>query len=139
MRPCPTLQDRLLARLPAREVQQPLDGSDRDTNLVAAEFAVEIGTLVDHLRAEVDDDEWVDQVTADHTRADLTEIDRALCDYAVKLTLKPAGMQATDIGRMRSAGLTDRAIGDATQIIAYFNYLNRIADGLGVDPEPETG
>jgi uncharacterized peroxidase-related enzyme len=67
----------------------------------------------------------------------LTDIDRALCDHAVKLTRSPAEVAEADIQRLRSLGLTDRAITDATQVIAYFNYINRIADGLGVDPEPE--
>ena len=38
---------------------------------------------------------------------------------------------------LRAAGWEDRAIHDACQVVAYFNYVNRIADGLGVDPEPE--
>jgi alkylhydroperoxidase family enzyme len=40
-----------------------------------------------------------------------------------------------DIDRLRAAGFDDRAIHDATQIVAYFNYINRIAAGLGVEPE----
>ncbi len=42
------------------------------------------------------------------------------------------------MSKLREAGLSDRAIHDAAQVTAYFNYINRIADGLGVDPEPET-
>jgi alkylhydroperoxidase family enzyme len=37
---------------------------------------------------------------------------------------------------LRACGLGDRAIHDATQVIAYFNYINRVADGLGIDLEP---
>lgn len=44
-------------------------------------------------------------------------------------------MTAGDIETLRTAGLDDRAIHDATQVIAYFNYINRIADTLGVEPE----
>jgi alkylhydroperoxidase family enzyme len=44
-------------------------------------------------------------------------------------------MSAADIESLRSVGLDDRAIHDATQVIAYFNYINRIADALGVEPE----
>jgi alkylhydroperoxidase family enzyme len=40
-----------------------------------------------------------------------------------------------DIDSLRTAGLDDRAIHDATQVIAYFNYINRIADALGVELE----
>ena len=67
----------------------------------------------------------------------MTETDRALCDYAAKLTRAPASVTGGDIDALHAAGLSDRAIHDATQVIAYFNYINRIADGLGVDPEPE--
>lgn len=44
-------------------------------------------------------------------------------------------MGREDIDRLRAAGLADRAIHDATQVIAYFNYINRVADALGVEPE----
>jgi alkylhydroperoxidase family enzyme len=44
-------------------------------------------------------------------------------------------MGAVDIDALRAAGLNDRAIHDATQVIAYFNYINRIADALGVELE----
>ncbi len=44
-------------------------------------------------------------------------------------------MSRADVERLRAVGLNDRAIHDATQVIAYFNYINRVADGLGVDLE----
>ena len=66
----------------------------------------------------------------------MSEVDRALCDHAVKLTRTPARVDKADLDRLRDLGLSDRAINDATQIIAFFNYINRIADGLGVDLEP---
>lgn len=65
----------------------------------------------------------------------MTPTDRALCDHAAKLTRTPADMTAADVQRLRDAGLSDRAINDATQVIAFFNYINRVADGLGVDLE----
>ncbi len=89
----------------------------------------------DDLRAEVDDADWADQIATDYRQAILPEADRALCDHAVKLTRAPHAVGPADIDRLRSLGLSDQAIGDATQVIAYFNYINRIADGLGVDPE----
>ena len=63
--------------------------------------------------------------------------DRALCAHAEKLSLRPGEMREADLRPLREAGLDDRAIHDATQVIAYFNYINRVADGLGVDLEPE--
>ena len=89
------------------------------------------------LRAEVDDDEWVSQIKTDYTQAKLSNVDRALCDYAYKLTKTPGDMTEDDVEKLRRAGLSDRAINDAVQVISFFNYINRIADGLGVDLEPE--
>ncbi len=87
------------------------------------------------LRAEVDDAEWVEQVKTDYTEARLSDVDRALCDHASKLTRTPAAVAQADIDRLRKLGLSDHAINDATQVISFFNYINRIADGLGVDLE----
>ena len=61
--------------------------------------------------------------------------DRALCDFAVKLTVTPGEMREADVAKLRDLGFSDAAITIATQVISYFNYINRIADGLGVDPE----
>ena len=44
-------------------------------------------------------------------------------------------MEEADVEALRAVGWDDRAVHDATQIVAYFNYINRVADGLGVDPE----
>ena len=55
--------------------------------------------------------------------------------YAEKLTLSPTAMSEADIERLRAAGLDDVAIHDATQVISFFNYINRVADALGVEAE----
>lgn len=68
----------------------------------------------------------------------LEELDartEALCRYALKLTLRPSDMTEADLEPMRRVGLDDRAIVDANQVIAYYNYVNRVADGLGVELE----
>ena len=62
---------------------------------------------------------------------------RALCAYALKLTAAPWTVQRADLDDLRAAGLDDRDIVDANQVISYFNYVNRIADGLGVELEDE--
>ena len=62
---------------------------------------------------------------------------RALCDYAVKLTRAPATVGAADADELRVQGWDDAAIHDAIQVIAYFNYINRVAEGVGISPEPE--
>jgi uncharacterized peroxidase-related enzyme len=67
--------------------------------------------------------------------APLAPVDRELCEYAEKLTRAPASTGKADVERLRAAGLDDRAIHDAVQVISYFNYINRVADALGTDPE----
>lgn len=79
-----------------------------------------------------------DAVMADwRTATDLSPADTALCEYAEKATRTPAAMGEADVETLRTHDLDDTAIHDATQVIAYFNYINRIADCLGVDLEPE--
>jgi len=62
---------------------------------------------------------------------------RALCDFAAKLTLTPAAVSRADADGLRAHGWDDRAIHDAIQVIAYFNYINRVAEAVGIDGEPE--
>lgn len=58
-----------------------------------------------------------------------------MLDYAAKLTRDPGGMTGGDVHLLRKAGFKDRAILDICQIVAYYNYVNRLADGLGVELE----
>ncbi|HJZ13748.1 MAG TPA: hypothetical protein VJ521_16460 [Acidobacteriota bacterium] len=69
--------------------------------------------------------------------ARLDEKDRALLNFARKLNVTPGDVRQTDIDQLRSAGFSDENIFDAVVLVAYFNFMNRIADGLGVEPEPE--
>ena len=71
----------------------------------------------------------------DYRKANLNPADRLLCDYATKLTLSPGQVGPADLEPLRAAGFDDDALTIAVQVIGYFNYINRIADGLGVDPE----
>jgi uncharacterized peroxidase-related enzyme len=77
----------------------------------------------------------VQAIKTDWRRATLSAADRVLLQFTEKLTRSPHEMGPADVDRMRAAGFDDRAIHDAAQVIAYFNYINRIADGLGTDPE----
>ncbi len=74
-------------------------------------------------------------MAADYRSAGLDPRDRALLDYAVKLTREPSTMTADDVARLRGHGYDDRAIHDLCAITAYFAFVNRIADGLGVETE----
>jgi uncharacterized peroxidase-related enzyme len=71
-------------------------------------------------------------VVSDYTRAPLSDRERVLLDFAVKLTREPAASGEKEILSLRGHGWSDRAILDCTLIISYFNFVNRIADGLGV-------
>jgi uncharacterized peroxidase-related enzyme len=73
----------------------------------------------------------------DWTTAQLSPRERALCAFAEKLTLHPAEQTEADVLALRALGLDDRAIHDAIQVVAYFNYINRVADAVHVDLEPE--
>ena len=76
-------------------------------------------------------------LATDHTRADLPAADRAALDYAMKLTLQPNQMTADDVEGLRAAGFDDRGIHDVCAVTSYFNFVNRIADGLGVELESD--
>jgi uncharacterized peroxidase-related enzyme len=89
--------------------------------------------------AEAERDALVSALERDHRTARLAPRARALLDYAVKLTLTPAGIAAGDIARLRAVGLDDRGIHDLCAIVGYYAFVNRIADGLGVELEPRWG
>ena len=73
----------------------------------------------------------------DYREANLSPRERALCDFAVKLTTLAAEIDETDIAALRAEGLSDPEISDAIQVIGYFNYVTRVADGVGIGDEPE--
>jgi uncharacterized peroxidase-related enzyme len=73
----------------------------------------------------------------DYRNASLSPRERALCDFAVKLTTLAAEVDEADIDALRAEGLTDADVSDAIQVIAYFNYVTRVADGVGIEDEPE--
>ena len=71
----------------------------------------------------------------DYRQAELSPKIRAMLDYVVKLTLTPWEMAEADVLLLREHGYSDREILDINQITAYYAYVNRIADGLGVPLE----
>jgi len=84
------------------------------------------------LRREGTDDLVVEQIKDDWRKLDLSVGERAMLEFCEKLTLAPSTMSREDTDRLREAGWTDRDILDITQVCAYFNYRDRIADALGV-------
>ena len=79
----------------------------------------------------------MDRCAHDYRSADLPAPVLALCDYAVRLTHTPAAVSSADVDELRRHGWDDQAIHDAIQVIAYFNYINRVADAVGIEDEPE--
>ncbi len=88
------------------------------------------------LRSVVESDEQRQTVQEDYQSAGLTQGEVALLDLAVKLTKHPSGVQREDLDALRAHGFTDEQLVDAVHCIGYFNFINRVLDGLGVDPEP---
>ncbi len=88
---------------------------------------------------------WKDEakseaLRADYTTLDLAPTDRALCDYAWSVTVDPGAATKTDPTQpLREVGLEDRAILDATLVVAYFNFVNRLVQALDVDLETDPG
>ena len=93
------------------------------------------------LRAEVEDnagaDRLVEALMRDPREADLSPVDRGLVDFAIKLTERPGAMERSDVESLRELGLDDTAISDAVMVTALFAFYNRVADGLGIDLEPD--
>jgi uncharacterized peroxidase-related enzyme len=88
------------------------------------------------LRSVVESDDQREAIQNDYHSASLTSRETALLDYAVKLTKSPSGMGRNDLEYLRKNGFTDEQLVDAVHCIGYFNFINRVLDGLGVDPEP---
>ena len=85
-------------------------------------------TTRDHaLVAALQKDDW--------TLARLDDKDRALLGFARKLNDLPGDVRPEDIDHLQAAGFTDQNIFDVVLIVGYFNFMNRISDGLGVVPE----
>jgi uncharacterized peroxidase-related enzyme len=68
---------------------------------------------------------------------DLTPRQRALCTVAEKMTLTPLQMTADDWQKLRAVGLNDEGLLELAHLIAIFNYFPRLADGLGLVPDPK--
>jgi uncharacterized peroxidase-related enzyme len=81
------------------------------------------------------DESLSEAIRRDWKSAPLDERDRAMLGYVEKLTLHPARVQREDLDALREAGFEDVAILQINMIASWFNYINRVADGLGVGRE----
>jgi uncharacterized peroxidase-related enzyme len=78
------------------------------------------------------DDGLVETLQKDYTTAAITEPERVMLDYVVKLTRDATKVSQDDHKRLREAGFDDKAVLQITLIAAWFNYINRVADSLGI-------
>jgi uncharacterized peroxidase-related enzyme len=77
----------------------------------------------------------VEAIVFDYRNAPISRTELALLEFAEKLTREPPSCRERDIDLLRKGGWSDRAILDATLVISYFAFVNRIADGLGAELE----
>jgi len=81
------------------------------------------------------DEELVRSLEEDYTKAPITDAERVMLDYVVQLTQDATRIGRRDHDKLREAGFDDRAILQITLIASWFNYINRVADALGVGRE----
>ncbi len=87
------------------------------------------------LRRLLKDDELAAAIEEDWTTAGLSPKRVAMLRFAVKLTLTPSTMSDADVETLRTAGFSDRDILDIVEVVGYYAYANRVADGLGIELE----
>ncbi|MBJ30297.1 MAG: peroxidase [Acidimicrobiaceae bacterium] len=84
------------------------------------------------MRRLLKDDDLLAAIEADWRTAGLSEKRMAMLAYAEKLTADPGAMVEADVEALRAVGFTDRDVLDVCEVVAYYAYANRIADGLGI-------
>ena len=87
------------------------------------------------LRSETKDQKLVDEIAINWKESGLTEQQKAICYFAEKLTLNPGKIDKSDVQKSKEFGYVDKEVSEIVQIISYFNYINRVADGLGLEAE----
>ena len=88
-----------------------------------------------NLRRLLKDDVLFAEIGVDWRKANLSSKRLEMLEYSVKLTHTPGDMTSGDVAALRAEGFSDRDILDITEVIGYYAYVNRIADGLGVQTE----
>ena len=87
------------------------------------------------LRRLLRDDDLAASIEADFEAAAISEKRKVMLRYATKLTRTPEEVAEPDVERLREAGFSDADILHIVEVIAYYAYANRIADGLGIPLE----
>jgi uncharacterized peroxidase-related enzyme len=94
-----------------------------------------IESHAEFLRRITLDEALIEALKRDYTSAPISDQERVMLDYVVKLTRDATRISKDDHARLRSAGFDDKAILQITLIASWFNYINRVADALGVGRE----
>jgi uncharacterized peroxidase-related enzyme len=89
------------------------------------------------LREQSDDKIEADRITFDHRRADLGPKERAMLDFAVKLTKDPGACQESDIESLKAHGFSDEDVWDIIEVASMYNFTNRLAMATGMLPNRE--
>jgi uncharacterized peroxidase-related enzyme len=119
------------------------DLSSREREMISVAVSMANGCLyclVAHgaaLRETSDDKVEADRITLDYRRADLSGRERAMLDYAVKVTKTPGECDEADIEALRAEGFTDEAIWDIVEVASMYNFTNRLAMATGMMPNRE--
>jgi uncharacterized peroxidase-related enzyme len=89
------------------------------------------------LRRLLADDDLAERIEADWTSAGLDPRRTAIAHYALRLTRSPGSVEREHVEALRAVGLDDRGILQLAEVVAYYAFVNRIADGLGVALESD--
>ena len=121
--------------------QSGLSRLEREAVAVVVSANNECAYCVDHHAAALgnflDDEETLDMLSAADGLETLEPRLSNIVRHAEKLTSAPAAMTESDLGELRAVGLSDRDILDLTLVVAYFNFVNRLVLGLGVESGPD--
>lgn len=127
-----------------RQLHEPTEHLDEaEREMIAVVVSMENSCLYclvahgDALRRALGDRVLADRIIFDHRRAGLPPKQRAMLDYAVKITRTPVECDEADLQRLRDAGLTDEEVWDVIEIASMYNFTNRMAMGMGQMPNPE--
>lgn len=122
----------------------PLSRAQREMLAVVVSAANNCGYCQQHhgvaLNKYWKDDVRVQMLRQNYANAGLNETDTLLCRYAIELTQQPNDFgKENKTEKLQQGGLDDRSILDATLVVAYFNFVNRLVLALGVEAEENTG
>ncbi len=122
--------------------KSPLSRAQREMMAVVVSSVNRCPYCIQHHREALlrywKDEERADKLQQNFEDAELDETDLLLCQFAQLLTEEPYRIDdESTIQPLKEAGMSDRAILDATLVISYFNFVNRIVLGLGVEHSPE--